>query len=154
MQPLGAGKVEERFVDRQRLDQRRQGQHQLANLAADAGILFHVGADDAGVRTQPQRLEHRHRRLHAEGAGDVAGRGDDAAAAAADDDRLGDQGGIVAFLDRGVEGVAVDVGDRELCEFRMPQQSRRAASAAARCMRRGVGEAVAAECAHGMLRSC
>ena len=34
------------------------------------------------MRAEPQRLEHRHRRAHAIGAGDIAGGGDDAAAAA------------------------------------------------------------------------
>ena len=45
--------------------------------------------------------------------GDVAGGGDDAAAAAADDDRAVGEAGIVALLHRGVEGVAVEMGDGE-----------------------------------------
>ncbi len=53
VQPLGAGEIEERLVDRQRLDQRRQLQHQRAHLAADRGIFVHVGLDDHGVRAQP-----------------------------------------------------------------------------------------------------
>ena len=56
-----------------------------------------------------QRLEHRHRRAHAEGARDVAGGRDHAALAAADDQRLVGQGRVVALLDGGVEGVAIDV---------------------------------------------
>ena len=60
-------------------------------------ILFHIGPDDAGVRAQPQRLEHRHGRSHPESAGDVAGSRDHAAAAAADDHRLGGQAGSSRF---------------------------------------------------------
>ena len=86
VQALGAGKIQERLVDRQRLDQRRQRLHGMAHLAADPDIFLHVGPDDDGVRAQRQRLEHRHRRAHAEGARDVAGGGDHAALAAADDD--------------------------------------------------------------------
>ena len=132
VQPLGAGQIEEGLVDRQRLDQRRQREHHLADLAADPRIFFHVGPDHSGVRAQPQRLEHRHGRSHPEGAGDVAGRGDDAALAAADDHRLGGKRRIVALLDRGVEGVAIDMGDGERAEFVVAQQARRAAGAAAR----------------------
>ncbi len=113
VQPRGAAEVEERLVDRQRFDERRQRQHHLADLAAGFGVFFHVGPDHFRLRAQAQRLEHRHRRFHAEGAGDVAGGGDDAALAAADDDRLGGKRRVVALLDRGVEGVAVDMGDGE-----------------------------------------
>ena len=59
-----------------------------------------------------QRLEHRHRGVHAVGARDVAGGRDHAALAAADDQRLVGERRIVALLDRGVEGVAVDMRDR------------------------------------------
>ena len=138
VQALGAGEIEKRLVDRQRLDQRRQRQHHLAHLAADARIFLHVRPHDAGVRTQPQRLEHRHRRAHAVGAGDVAGGGDDAAPAAADDHRLGGERRIVALFDRGVERVAIDMGDGESVAARRgaasrgePQAAQRALAAAA-----------------------
>ena len=113
MQPLGAGEVEERLVDRQRLDQRRQRQHPLAHRAADLDIFRHVRLDDGGVRAELQRLEHRHRRADAVGARDVAAGRDHAALAAADDQRLVGESWVVALLDRGVEGVAVDMGDRQ-----------------------------------------
>jgi hypothetical protein len=51
-------------------------------------------------------------------AGDIAGGGDDAAFAAADDDRLGGKRRIVAFLDRGVEGVAIDMRDGQASRAR------------------------------------
>ena len=124
MQPLGARQIEKRLVDRERLDQRGQRQHQLPDLAADARIFVHVRPDHARMRAQPKRLEHRHRRSHPVGARRIAGCGDDAAPSAADDHRLGGKRGIVAFLDRGIEGVAVDVGDAEPGQLGMAQQSR------------------------------
>jgi hypothetical protein len=119
VQPLGARQIEKRLVDRERLDQRGQCQHQLPDLAADARIFVHVRPDHARMRAQPKRLEHRHCRSHPEGSGDVAGRGDNAAPSAADDHRLGGKRGIVALLDRGVEGVAIDVGDGKPRQFVM-----------------------------------
>ena len=52
-------------VDGERLHQRREFQHHRTHLAADGGILLHVGPDDGRVGTALQRLEHRHRRAHA-----------------------------------------------------------------------------------------
>jgi hypothetical protein len=51
--------------------------------------------------------------------------------ASADDHRLVRERRIVAFLDRGIEGVAVDMGDRKRVEFWMPQQTGRPARRAA-----------------------
>ena len=131
MQPRRAGEIEEGLVDRQRFDQRRHLQHHRAHLAPDGGIFRHVGLDDHGLGAELQRLEHRHGRPHALDARDVAGGGDDAARAAADDHRLVGQFGTVALLDRGIEGVAVDVGDRKLVQLRVAQQPGAAAGAAA-----------------------
>ena len=46
--PCGAGEIEKRLVDRQRLDQRRQRLHRVAHLAADPDIFRHVGPDHDG----------------------------------------------------------------------------------------------------------
>ena len=127
---LGAGEVEKRLVDRQRLDQRRQRLHGMAHLAADPDIFRHVGPDHGGMRAQRQRLEHRHRRAHPEGAGDVAGRRHHAALAAADDDGLVGDLRIVALLDGGVERVAIDVGERQRGQRVVTDQARGAACAA------------------------
>ena len=125
---LAAGQIEKGLVDRQRLDERRQALHPLANLAADARVFGHVRLDDDRLRTQRKRPCRRHRRADAEGAGDVAAGGDDAAApAAADDDRLVGEGRVVALLDRGVEGVAVDMGDRQVVGMARAQDARRPA---------------------------
>jgi hypothetical protein len=75
------------------------------------------------MRTQAKRLEHRHGRSHPEGARDVASRCDDAAPSATDDHRLGGKLWIVAFLDRGIEGVAVDMSDAQPREFGVAQQT-------------------------------
>ena len=123
--------VEERLVDRQRLDQRRGRQHQPAHLLARTADISPCRADDDRLRAELQRLEHRHGRADAVDAGDVAGGRDDAAVAAADDDRLVAQAGVVALLDAGIEGVAVDMGDGEVGELGMGDQAGRSAGGAA-----------------------
>ena len=74
MQAFGAGQVHEGFVDRDRLDQRREVAHEDTHLRADAGVFFHVGPHDGGGRTQPPGLEHGHRGADPVGARHVAGR--------------------------------------------------------------------------------
>src|SRR5262249_53926677 len=117
-------------------------------------VFPHVRPNDAGVRAQPPRLEHRHGGAHAERARDVAGGEHDAALAAADDHRLVGERRIVAFLDGGVEGVAIDVGDRQRVDLRMAQQPRRAAGGAAPGSLRHVAAAIAAEAGHRSLARC
>ena len=153
VQPLGAGQIEERLVDRQRLDQRRQRQHRVAHLAADPDVFRHVGPHHRGLRAQRQRLEHRHRRAHPIGAGDVAGRRHHAALAAADDHRAVGDLRIVALLDGGVERVAVDMRQRQRRQRAVPDQARRAAGAAAPRRAVEVGEAVAAEAVRSARRA-
>ena len=80
--------------------------------AADRDVMRHPRADHHRLRAERERLEHRHRRAHALDPGDVAGGGDHAAPAAADDHRPVAQARVVALLDRGVEGVAVEMRDR------------------------------------------
>ena len=132
MQPFGAGEVEEGFVDRDRLDQRGDGVEQRADLAADRLVMRHPGWNDDGVGTSAQRLEHRHRRMDAELPGDVARRRDDAAMTPADHHRTIGQRRVVALLDAGIEGVAVDMGDRQGADFGMRDEARSAAAAAGR----------------------
>ena len=141
----GAGQIEKRLVDRQRLDQRRQRLHGVAHLAADADIFRHVGPDHGGLRAQRQRLEHRHRRAHAIGARDVAGGRHHAALAAADDHRPVGQLRIVALLDGGVERVAVDMRQRQRGQRVVADQARGAACAAPPGLDIEVAEAIPAE---------
>jgi hypothetical protein len=148
VQAGGAVEVHERLVDRHRLDQRRELEHDRANVAADAAILLHVRANDAGVRAEPSGFEHRHRRSHAERARDVATGQHHAALAAADDHRLVGERGIVALLDRGVEGVAIHMRDRERVDLAMVQELRRAATGAAPCSVGRVVAAITAEAGH------
>ena len=151
MQALGAGKVEKGLVDRERFDQRRQFLHQLADLAADLGVFGHVGRQDDRFGTGGQRLEHRHGRADAANAGDIAAGRDDAALAAADDQRLVAQGGIVALFDGGIEGIAIEMGDRERVQFGMEFQAWPMTSRTARCAFGCGSVAVAAEAfAHGL----
>ena len=68
--------------------------------------------DEDQLRAEFHRLAARHRAVHAEGARLVArGRDDAAALGVADRHRAAAQRGVVALLDRGVEGVHVDVDD-------------------------------------------
>ncbi len=84
---LGAGEIEERLVDRDRLHERRQIEHHRPHGAADGGIFAHVGPHDRRVRAKLQRLEHRHGGAHAVDARVIAGGQNHAALAAADDHR-------------------------------------------------------------------
>jgi hypothetical protein len=127
-------------------------EHHCAHLAAGAGIFRHVRAHHLGMRAQPPRFEHRHRRAHAEGARDIAGGGDHAAMAAADDHRLVAQRGIVALLDRRIEGVAIHMGDGEPHQLGVPHEPRRPAGGAARAAFGDIGKTVAAEAAHRLAR--
>ena len=114
VQGLRARQVHERLVDGERLNLRREIQHHRPDLAADGGVLLHVGLDDGRLGAGLQSLEHRHGRMHAVGAREIAARGDHTPVTAADDH--GDVAKLraVALLDRGVEGVAVEMGDGEL----------------------------------------
>ncbi|MCY1250855.1 hypothetical protein D9M72_645370 [compost metagenome] len=64
-------------------------------------------------------------------AGDVAGGGDHAALAAADNNRLVGKLRVVTFFDGRVKRIAIDMGQRQVVEFRMPQKPRTTAGKAA-----------------------
>ena len=107
--PGQARDVEERLVDRQRLDQRCRVLEHLEHRPARLGVRVgsRVGDDQAGA--QPARLPSVHRRAHAERLGLVA-RGEHDTAA--DGDGLAAQARVVALLDRREEAVEVGVEDR------------------------------------------
>ena len=107
----GARQIEKRLVDRDRLDQRREVEHQRAHLARDRGIFRHVGritvACGQSRRASNIGIAERTPKVRAI----VAGGRDHAALAAADDQRLVGERRIVALLDGGVERVAIDMRD-------------------------------------------
>ena len=146
---LAAGQVEKRLVDRDRFDERRQFEHQGANFAGDARIFGHVGGKNDGVRTELQRPRHRHRRAHPEGSRDItSGRDDAAPPVAAHDERLFGEDRIVALLHRGIKGVAVDMGERQVRRIGHRQHARRAAIRTSPRPRAGLrerGEAIATQ---------
>ena len=144
MQPRRARQVEKRFVDGQRLDQRRELLHQRAHLAAGFGILRHVRLYHNCIGTGRESLEHRHGGLHAADARHVTGRGHDAARAASDDDRLVGQFRPVALLDGSIEGIAIDMGDCKFMQAGMADHPRRTTRRTAMLARPGVGQAVTA----------
>src|SRR6516165_9566409 len=112
------------FVEPVSIDEGRELEHERPYLARDTGIFLHVRSDDAGMRAQAARLEHGHRRSHAERACHIAGSEHDTTGAAADDYGLVGKRWVIAFLDRGIERVAVDVGDAQCIDLGMAQQSR------------------------------
>src|SRR5690606_21519116 len=87
-------------------------------------------------------------------AREVTGRGDDAAPAAANDQRLVGQRRIVTFLNCCVKGIAIDMRNGERIEALVAEQARGTAVSAARHSGRRVAETIAAESGcHGASRS-
>ena len=112
-QVLAAGHVQEGFVQRQRLHQRREPLEDFADLAGDFGVVVDPGRQVDAVRAEPMGGGGGHGTVDAVLAGDVVGRRHHAPLLrrAAHDDRLADQFRPVPLLDRGVEGIHVDVQD-------------------------------------------
>jgi hypothetical protein len=112
-QPLRPGHVEERLVDRERLDQGRHVAEEPHHLARGLGVGRHVRRQEHRLRAQPPRLAARHRAADAERSRLVAGRADHAARPGpAHHHRPAAQFGSAPHLDRGEERVHVDVQDR------------------------------------------
>ncbi len=107
--------VEERLVDRQRLDERRDRPEDRHHLAALLLVALEARREEHGVRAGPPGPRHRHRRVHAEGARLVARGGHDAAVAEpADDHRLAARAPGRRAARPSVERVEVDVQDRRV----------------------------------------
>ena len=151
VQSLRAGEVHESLVDGERFHQRGQVPHHRPDLTAHRGILFHVRLDDRGVGADFQGLEHRHGRVHAPGTGDVAARGYDAPVVSADDHRKVPQLRAVAFLDGGVESVAVEMGNGEIVKFLVPHDACRSTGRAGSGFGGWLVAAVSAQGFHGMI---
>ena len=147
VQRRGAGQVEHRLVDRQRLHERRQPPHQRPDLPRHRDVFGEIRADHHRVRAGFQRLEHRHGAAHAVDPRDIAGRRHHPAHAAADDHRPRRQLRPVALLHAGVEGVAIDMRDGEREQLGVPHDPPPAAARAGRRVA-GIGIAVAAERGH------
>ena len=128
-------------------------------IALTANAMAHLTADEitrivdtlAVLRSCPAEglasVGERHARAGLLGE---AGSGFERAVAAADDHRLVGKVGIVAFLDRGVESVAIHMGDGQAGQFRMGQHARGPAGGAARAGVEG-GKAIAAKGGHGAI---
>jgi hypothetical protein len=106
------GEVEVALVDARELDHGDPLAHERPDLAARAPVGLEVGRDHDRIGAERARPRGRHRRVHAEAPRLVAGRRHDRARArAGDDHRQAAQLGAATQLDRGVEGVDVEVGD-------------------------------------------
>ena len=112
---VGGLEVDERLVQRQRLDQGADRAQQLHHREAGVAVGVEPAGEERGVRAAPAGLRGGHRRVHPERAR-LVGRGRHHAPAAdpADDDRLAAQRGLVALLHRGEEGIEIHVQDRRL----------------------------------------
>ena len=86
-------------------------------------------------------------------ARDITGGGNNATGATADDDRLVFQFRIVALFDGGIEGVAIQMGDRKRGQFRVAGKAWAAAGGAAVGGLRHIGATVSAEAIHCVLRA-
>ncbi len=113
----GTGHVEERLVDRDRLDLVRVAPQQGHDPVADLAVQAAVDGHEHRLRAQRGGRTQRHRRVNAVRPGLVRRRRHDPAVAgtpAPDHDRTAAELGVVALLDRREEGVEVDVEDRSL----------------------------------------
>ena len=113
-----AGDVEERFVDRDALDQGSEVAQHVDDLIAQALVLAEVAADEPQRGAQRAGLSPGHATADAERLRLVGGGQHDAAA---DRDRPPAQARIEQLLDRGVERVEVGMQHR-----RLPDQHHRA----------------------------
>ena len=111
--PLVFRDVEVRFVERQRLDERRHLAENREHRIGCCPVAGEIRRDHDELGAEPHRSRHGHRRAHAERSGFVAGSRDDATPVrpTADGNRLSAQRGIVPLLDRRVERVHVHVDD-------------------------------------------
>ena len=107
--------VQKGFVERQRLHQFGIFAEDVADLLRDGLVDVETRRNEDQVGAQPPRRHGGKGRAHAVGTRLVAGRRDHAARPVVPHgDRTAPQGGVVALLDRGVEGVHVDVYDLPL----------------------------------------
>ena len=112
-EPPCTGHVEERLVERDRLDERRDVAQDRHHLRARLRVRVEARREEHRVRARPPGPGHRHRGMDAERPRLVARRRDDAPVAEpADDDRPAAQRWIVELLDRREERVEVEVQDR------------------------------------------
>ena len=111
LSPRILGDVEIGLVERQRLDEGCHVAEDPENQIRGGSVSCKIRRHDDQFRAQPDRLRHRHRRVHAVFPRLVAGRRDDAALVrpAADRKRPASQRRIVALLDRRIERIHVDV---------------------------------------------
>ena len=120
------GHVEEGLVEPDRFDQRGDVLHDVVELAADLGVATVAPGQEHGLGAELAGPDRRHGRAHAEGAGLVGARRHHAAGGRpADDDRQPGQGRVVEDLDRGEEGVHVDVQNGGDVGERHPRSVRR-----------------------------
>lgn len=105
--------IDERLVQAEGLHERRKGAEEPHHLLTDRPVQPEARHQIGGMRGEPARLPHRHRRVHPELPRLVRRRGHDTARTEpAHDDRFPAQARLRRLLRRGVEGIHVEMQDR------------------------------------------
>ena len=105
----GSGDVEERFVDRDSLDDRGEVPEHFHDLISEALVLAEMASREAQPGAEPFRSPGRHSRSDTESLGLVGSGEHDAASYR---HGLAAERWIEKLLDRRVEGVEIGVQDR------------------------------------------
>lgn len=109
----GSGDVEERLVQRDPLDRRRDLAQDGVELGAHLPVASVPGGDEHGLGAQPAGGGRGHGRADPEGPGLVGGGCHHPSAPGSTDHHWPTpQGGVVTHLDGHEEGIHVDVDDR------------------------------------------
>ncbi len=121
--------IEVGFVDRHRLIVMRRLEEQRPDFVADALVLGHIGRHHHRIRTQLQRLEHRHRRARAGLPRQIARRRHHPPPAGMpDDQRAVLKRRVITLFDRRIKRITIDMSDVQRRQFTMPHDSCAAAT--------------------------
>ena len=145
VEPLRAGELEKRFVEREGLNEWGKVLHERANVPRGIHIDAHARLDDRGLGAQLERLKHRHRRAHTVNPRDIAAGRNNTTPPAAYDNGFLQKAWIVALFHGGIERITIHVRYRKLTDFRALHNPWAAARRAARGGREA-GETVSAIC--------
>ena len=113
---LARGDIEERFIERERFDKGCEVLEDRSNLPRDRRIMVHSRLHEHRVRAELSGPSRGHRAVDAELSRRVVRGRDDATSfrGSTNDDRLADEGRIIAFFDGRLERVHIDMEDHGL----------------------------------------
>ena len=139
--------VQKGLVDRERLNVAGQGAEVFSYGHAGLAVFGHIGLNDHRLRAKLPGFEHGHGRANTLNPRKVARRGHNAALPTADNHRAVTDRRVVTLFNGRVEGIAVDVGEGEGGQLRVPDHAGTATGAATVLTgpRRVEGQAAAAQ---------